>query len=730
MSILDALNEQQKKAGEKIEGPVLILAGAGSGKTRTITYRIAHMILEKGISPYSILAVTFTNKAAKEMKERVENLIGEDGKKIMLSTFHSFGLKLLRIYGNKIGYNPNFTIYDVDDQKKVIKSILKTLVVEDKDLTEGKIASIISRLKEDGKTPDDYLKENTYDSNHKIIYEVYTRYDKELRTNNGMDFSDILVNTNKLLDNSEILDKVQEKFKYIMVDEYQDTNNIQYQIVNKIAKKYKNICVVGDENQSIYGFRGANIQNILDFEKDYREATVIKLEENYRSTKVILEAANTVIRNNKSSKNKNLWTKKATGNRILLKACENGRQEVNFVIDEIKKLKTSGKRYNDFTILYRTNAQSRLFEEGFLREGIPYKIFGGIQFYQRAEIKDILGYLSVINNQMDGINLDRIINVPKRKIGEKTVEKIKNYALENNLTYFESLKEVEKIDGVGKSAVEKIKEFTKILDTLIEDSMELPVSELFNELIQLIEYKKYLETNYEDYETRIENIEELRNSIFELEKIVDNLTLREYLENVSLVSATDDLDEEKEYVKLMTIHNSKGLEFPIVFLVGLEDEVFPNTTKVLIDNEQLEEERRICYVAITRAEERLFLSFASQRYNYGKEQFMTPSRFIKEIPEDLIERAVVIHSKIEKSVDEKIYEKISKKAISTFENTKELKKSVENIKNNPYNIGDKVTHIKFGLGKVTKITEKKITVQFVDGEKDIALILASKFLKK
>ncbi|NME35432.1 MULTISPECIES: ATP-dependent helicase [Fusobacterium] len=730
MSILDALNEQQKKAGEKIDGPVLILAGAGSGKTRTITYRIAYMILEKGVSPYSILAVTFTNKAAKEMKERVESLIGEDGKKVMLSTFHSFGLKLLRIYGNKIGYNSNFTIYDVDDQKRVIKSILKTLVVEDKDLTEGKIASIISRLKEDGKNPDEYLKENTYDSNYKVIYEVYNRYDKELKNNNGMDFSDILVNTNKLLDNSEILDKVQDKFKYIMVDEYQDTNNIQYQIVNKIAKKYRNICVVGDENQSIYGFRGANIQNILDFEKDYKDATVIKLEENYRSTKVILEAANTIIRNNKSSKNKNLWTKRATGNRILLKACENGRQEVNFVMDEIKKLKSSGKRYNDFTVLYRTNAQSRLFEEGFLREGIPYKIFGGIQFYQRAEIKDILGYLSVINNQMDGINLDRIINVPKRKIGDKTVEKIKTYALENSLTYFESLKEIEKIEGIGKTTVEKIKEFTKILDVLIEDSMELPVSELFNELIQLTEYKKYLETNYEDYDTRIENIEELRNSIFELEKIIDNLTLREYLENVSLVSATDDLDEEKEYVKLMTIHNSKGLEFPVVFLVGLEDEVFPNTTKVIIDNEQLEEERRICYVAITRAEERLFLSFASQRYNYGKEQFMTPSRFIKEIPEDLIERAVEIHSKMEKSVDEKIYEKIGKKSINTFENTKELKKSIENIKNSPYNIGDKVTHIKFGLGKVTRITEKKITVQFVDGEKDIALILASKFLKK
>ena len=729
-SILDQLNEQQRKAGEKIDGPLLILAGAGSGKTRTITYRIAHMILERGISPYSILAVTFTNKAAKEMKERVENLIGEDGKRVMLSTFHSFGLRLLRIYSSKIGYNPNFTIYDTDDQKRIIKPILKQLVVKDKDLTEGRIASIISRNKEDGISPDEYLAGNKYDGNAKIVYEVFVRYNQELKNNNGMDFSDILVNTNKLLDNEEILTKVQEKFRYIMVDEYQDTNNIQYQIVNKIAQKYKNICVVGDENQSIYGFRGANIKNILDFEKDYKDATVIKLEENYRSTKVILEAANSVIKNNKTSKEKNLWTRKATGDLILLKHCDNGREEVNFVIEQIQKLKKSGKRYNDFTILYRTNAQSRLFEEGFLRENIPYKIFGGMQFYQRAEIKDILGYLSVVNNQMDGINLDRIINVPKRKIGDKTVEKIRNYANENNITYYEGLKNIESVEGIGKTTVEKIKEFTKIIDTLIEESQELPVSELFNDLLEMTEYKKYLETNYEDYESRIENVEELRTSIVELEKIVENLTLREYLENVSLVSATDDLDEQKEYVKLMTIHNSKGLEFPVVFLVGMEDEVFPNTMKVIVDQDQLEEERRICYVGITRAEERLFISFASSRYVYGREDWRTPSRFINEISPDLIEKEENTHTIKEKSVEDKIYDKIAKKSLNTFANTKELKQSIENMKKLPYNIGDKVTHVKYGLGKVVGINEKKVSVQFVDGTKDIALILAGKFLKK
>ena len=399
MSILDRLNDRQREAASKIEGALLILAGAGSGKTRTITYRIAHMIQEIGISPYSILAVTFTNKAAKEMKERVEDLIGEDAKKTMISTFHSFGLRLLRIYGDRLGYGANFTIYDTDDQKRVVKNILKELVVKDKNLTEGIIVSKISKLKEEETTIEEYEKsEGNYNQNAKIIAEVYRRYNIVLKSNNGMDFSDILVNTKKILEIPDVLNKIQEKFRYIMVDEYQDTNNIQYNIINKIAKKYGNICVVGDENQSIYGFRGANIQNILDFEKDYPDAKVVKLEENYRSTSVILDAANAVIKNNTSARDKKLWTKKTSGEKIKVLSSVDGREEVSLIVNEILKGKIQeGKKYRDFTILYRINAQSRLFEEGFLRSNIPYKVFGGMQFYQRAEIKDIIAYLSVIN---------------------------------------------------------------------------------------------------------------------------------------------------------------------------------------------------------------------------------------------------------------------------------------------------------------------------------------------
>ena len=732
MSILDKLNSEQKKAGAKVNGPLLILAGAGSGKTRTITYRIAYMIQELGISPYSILAVTFTNKAAKEMRERVENLIGEDGKKAMISTFHSFGLRLLRVYSNIIGYDSNFTIYDTDDQKKVVKGIMKQLVIKNKDLTESKIVSKISKLKEDGVSPEEYEKNYRYEADANIICEVYKRYNQVLRENNGMDFSDILTNTYKLLENKEVLEKLQEKFKYIMVDEYQDTNNIQYNIINKIAHKYRNICVVGDENQSIYGFRGANIRNILDFEKDYSDATVIKLEENYRSTKIILDAANEVIKNNKSSKDKKLWTKKISGDKIILKPCTDGRDEVNFVIEEIIQMKNQGRRYNDFTILYRTNAQSRLFEEGFLRYNIPYKIFGGMQFYQRAEIKDILAYLSVINNTKDGINLDRIINVPKRKIGDKTIEKIKNYAEEKGLSIYDSLKEAENIPSLSSGVIEKLKEFSNMMTELEELSMELSVSELFDEVIKKVGYFSYLNSSYDDAETRIENIEELKNSIIELESVVDNLTLREYLENVSLVSATDDLDSEREYVKLMTIHNAKGLEFPVVFLVGMEDEIFPNTTKVMIDNDALEEERRICYVAITRAEEKLYISHAGMRYMYGNMDYRTRSRFVDEIPQELIElRRNVMIDVATREVERKI-NKVSESGLklNVISDVKKLGKQLQNAKEFPYKVGDKVTHIKFGIGKVVGVNEKKIQVQFVDGKKEIAMILADKFLKK
>lgn len=732
MSILDKLNSEQKKAGAKVNGPLLILAGAGSGKTRTITYRIAYMIQELGISPYSILAVTFTNKAAKEMRERVENLIGEDGKRAMISTFHSFGLRLLRVYSKIIGYDSNFTIYDTDDQKKVVKGIMKQLVIKNKDLTEGKIVSRISKLKEDGISPEEYEKDHRFEPDANIIYEVYKRYNQTLKENNGMDFSDILTNTYKLLENREVLEKLQEKFKYIMVDEYQDTNNIQYKIINKIAAKYRNICVVGDENQSIYGFRGADIRNILDFEKDYPDAVVIKLEENYRSTKIILDAANEVIKNNKTSKDKKLWTKKVSGDKIILKPCSDGRDEVNFVIEEIVEMRKDGRRYNDFTILYRTNAQSRLFEEGFLRYNIPYKVFGGMQFYQRAEIKDILAYLSVINNTRDGINLDRIINVPKRKIGDKTIEKIKNYAEEKGLSIYDSLKEAENISGLSSAVTEKLKEFSNMMAELEELSFELPVSELFDEVIKKAGYFSYLNSSYDDVESRIENVEELKNSIIELENVVDNLTLREYLENVSLVSATDDLDSEREYVKLMTIHNAKGLEFPVVFLVGMEDEIFPNTTKVMIDNESLEEERRICYVAITRAEEKLYISHAAMRYMYGQMDYRTRSRFVDEIPAELLELKRTPEMEAAAREAERKINKVAESGmrLNVISDTKKLGKQLEAVKEFPYKVGETVTHIKFGIGKVVGVNEKKIQVQFVDGKKEIAMILAGKFLKK
>lgn len=732
MSILDKLNSEQKKAGAKVNGPLLILAGAGSGKTRTITYRIAYMIQELGISPYSILAVTFTNKAAKEMRERVENLIGEDGKRAMISTFHSFGLRLLRVYSKIIGYDSNFTIYDTDDQKKVVKGIMKQLVIKNKDLTEGKIVSRISKLKEDGISPEEYEKDHRFEPDANIIYEVYKRYNQTLKENNGMDFSDILTNTYKLLENREVLEKLQEKFKYIMVDEYQDTNNIQYKIINKIAAKYRNICVVGDENQSIYGFRGADIRNILDFEKDYPDAVVIKLEENYRSTKIILDAANEVIKNNKTSKDKKLWTKKVSGDKIILKPCSDGRDEVNFVIEEIVEMRKDGRRYNDFTILYRTNAQSRLFEEGFLRYNIPYKVFGGMQFYQRAEIKDILAYLSVINNTRDGINLDRIINVPKRKIGDKTIEKIKNYAEEKGLSIYDSLKEAENISGLSSAVTEKLKEFSNMMAELEELSFELPVSELFDEVIKKAGYFSYLNSSYDDAESRIENVEELKNSIIELENVVDNLTLREYLENVSLVSATDDLDSEREYVKLMTIHNAKGLEFPVVFLVGMEDEIFPNTTKVMIDNESLEEERRICYVAITRAEEKLYISHAAMRYMYGQMDYRTRSRFVDEIPAELLELKRTPEMEATAREAERKINKVAESGmkLNVISDTKKLGKQLEAVKEFPYKVGETVTHIKFGIGKVVGVNEKKIQVQFVDGKKEIAMILAGKFLKK
>ena len=733
LNLLEKLNDKQREAASQIDGSILILAGAGSGKTRTITYRIAHMIENVGISPYSILAVTFTNKAAKEMRERVEELVGDVAKACTISTFHSFGMRLLRMYGKEVGYNSNFTIYDTDDQKRIVKAILKgqNLSINGVKLTERDLVSMISKIKEQIKTLDEYSVMN------KQIVEVYDKYNRALLESNAMDFSDILLNTYKLLQKPEILEKVQNKYKYIMIDEYQDTNNLQYKIIDLIARKSSNLCVVGDENQSIYGFRGANILNILNFETNYNNAKIIKLEENYRSTTTILDAANELIKNNKSSKDKKLWTQNGKGDLIKVLACDNARDEVSRIIEIIKKNHQNGIAYRDMTILYRTNAQSRLFEEGFLRYNIPHKVFGGISFYSRAEIKDIIAYLSIIVNPQDELNLQRIINVPKRKVGEKGIEKIVTYARENNLNLLEALSHIKEISGLTVVGKEKILEMYDIIKELKDLSYTETASYIVQTLIDKIKYIDYIKENYSDAEARIENIDEFKNSILELENVVGELRLNEYLENVSLISATDDLEEKSDYVKLMTIHNSKGLEFPIVFLVGFENEIFPGT-RAMFEEKEMEEERRLCYVALTRAEKKLYLSHATIRFVYGQDRLSTPSVFLKEIPEKLLDIDVKkerLYFADDYSDEIKAYEnnrKFEKK--KTEINTKNTIKIPDNTKEVldtlGFKVGDKVKHKKFGLGVIKNIDAKKIYVQYVDGTKEMAIILADKLLTK
>ena len=733
LNLLEKLNDKQREAASQIDGSILILAGAGSGKTRTITYRIAHMIENVGISPYSILAVTFTNKAAKEMRERVEELVGDIAKACTISTFHSFGMRLLRMYAKEVEYNSNFTIYDTDDQKRIVKAILKgqNISLNGVKLTERDIVSMISKIKEEIKTLDEYSIMN------KQIVEVYDKYNRTLLESNAMDFSDILLNTYKLLQKPEILEKVQNKYKYIMIDEYQDTNNLQYKIIDLIARKSSNLCVVGDENQSIYGFRGANILNILNFETNYNNAKIIKLEENYRSTTTILDAANELIKNNKSSKDKKLWTQNGKGDLIKVLACDNARDEVSRIIEIIKENHQNGIAYRDMTILYRTNAQSRVFEEGLLRYSIPHKVFGGISFYSRAEIKDIIAYLSIIVNPQDELNLQRIINVPKRKVGEKGIEKIITYARENNLNLLEALSHIKEISGLTVVGKEKLLEMYDIIKELKDLSYTETASYIVQTLIDKIKYIDYIKENYDDAEARIENIDEFKNSILELENVVGELRLNEYLENVSLISATDDLEEKSDYVKLMTIHNSKGLEFPIVFLVGFENEIFPGS-RAMFEEKEMEEERRLCYVALTRAEKKLYLSHATIRFVYGQDRLSTPSVFLKEIPEKLLDIEVKkerlyfaddYSDEINTYGNNKKFEKKkteinTKNTIKLDENTKKV------IDNLGFKVGDKVRHKKFGLGIIKSIDAKKIYVQYVDGTKEMALILADKLLTK
>jgi len=713
MSILENLNKAQQEAGKVVEGPLLILAGAGSGKTRTLTYRIAHMIKEREISPYHVLAVTFTNKAAAEMRERVASLVGEDANKIVVSTFHSFGVRMLRMYANHLSYDNNFNIYDNDDQVRLVKKLEKEIGIK-ASLTPKAIVSLISKLKEEGTSPEEYEKTvPSFLENYKVLIAIYKKYQEELKRNNSMDFSDLLVKTNELLNIPEVLIRVQDRYRYIMVDEYQDTNNIQYQIIKKIASKYQNICVVGDEDQSIYGFRGANIQNILDFEKDYKNAKVVKLEQNYRSTNVILKAANEVIKSNKSSRGKKLWTEIKGGEKIKLYTATNPVDEAYYIIQNIIEASKKGIEYKNFTILYRTNAQSRAFEEAFIRFNIPYKVFGGMQFYQRKEIKDIIAYLNVINNPKDNLSLLRIINVPNRKVGDKSIERLLTYANEKEIYLLETFEHADNIEKLTKGAKEAVSNLSKILNNLIDLSQTESVLEILDILLK---ETKYIESFGEDEENRIENIQELRNSIAEMEnESEEHLSLGEYLEQTSLMSATDSLEEEKDYVKLMTIHNSKGLEFPVVFLTGMEQDIFPGAGKEL-NEEDLEEERRLCYVAITRAEKELHLTHSLERTVYGQTSYMRKeSRFIDEIPKELLEIKGV-----------KVEKKKEKTAVENFNPFK-----VGKISNSAFLPGDKVIHKKFGQGLVKEIEEEvRLVIRFREGEKKIPLIVAEKFLSK
>ena len=723
MSILDGLNKEQREAAEHIDGPVLILAGAGSGKTRTVTYRIAHMVREKGVSPLNILALTFTNKAAKEMKERAEALVGNDIHNLQISTFHSFSVRLLRIYGEKLGYGKNFNIYDTDDQKSLISKIMKELNVQD-DSTPGKIANRISKLKEKG--IDIKTIEREVDlrvPSNRVFFDIYDKYDKTLRSSNAMDFSDLILNANKLLDNSEVLERVQERYRYIIVDEYQDTNDLQYEIINKIASKYNNICVVGDEDQSIYAFRGANINNILNFERDYKNALVIKLEKNYRSTERILNAANELIRNNKSSRGKKLWTDAGKGEKIQVFNAANTFDEANFIAEEIVRKNREGVPFKDMAVLYRTNAQSRVLEEKMLLNNIKYRVYGGMQFFQRKEVKDLLAYLSVINNIQDNLNFVRIINVPKRSIGDKSVAKFAEIAAQKGISLFESLKYIDEVSGLRAAAKEKLKDFYRLLTDVLENLEHMTVSEIFQEILNRTKYIDSIEDNKED---RVKNIEELMNSIREIEREYPGITLSEYLEFISLTSATDSMDDEENFVKLMTIHSSKGLEFDFVFIAGMEEGLFPGEASILND-EDLEEERRLCYVAITRAKKELRLSHASERMLWGQSSYGRPaSRFIGELSQDELEFLNKKERKSELFRNTEPLKSENFKPMTDIENFNPYKKAAVDAR---YKIGEYVNHIKFGKGKVTGIDNKSVTVDFMTGEKKIALALADRFLK-
>ena len=725
MSIYDTLNPPQREAVAQTEGPVLILAGAGSGKTRVLTHRIAYLMDEKGVNPWNILAITFTNKAAQEMRERVDKLVGFGSESIWVSTFHSACVRILRRHIDNLGYDTNFTIYDTDDQKSLMKDVCRKMNIDTKIYKERSLLAQISHAKDELLTPDDMEMKAAGDYNMKKVASVYREYQAALRKNNALDFDDLIVKTVELFEKcGAVLEYYQERFKYIMVDEYQDTNTAQFKFISLLAQRYQNLCVVGDDDQSIYKFRGANIGNILGFEHVFPDARVIRLEQNYRSTRNILNAANQVIANNTERKAKTLWTENEEGSKVHFRQFLNAYEEAEYVAGEIGKLKRNGLgNYRDCAILYRTNAQSRIFEEKFIAANIPYKLVGGVNFYARKEIKDLLCYLKTINNARDDLAVQRIINVPKRGIGATTLGRVQDYADNMGISLYEALRVAEEVPSIGRS-LSKIDGFVTFIQMLKSKADVMTVEEILQEVIDSTGYVAELEAeDTEESRARIENIDELISKTVAYQEAMEeqnqSATLSGFLEEVALVADIDTVDPDQDYVLLMTLHSAKGLEFPKVFMVGMEDGIFPSHMTISYgDDGEMEEERRLCYVGITRAMKDLTLTCAQQRMIRGKTQYNRVSRFVREIPRELVDLGHTIQEKKPK-VEELIptpakYSKM--KEILQGRNYKPREFKVTKANSLDYEVGDTVRHIKFGVGIVKEIVEGgrdyEVTVEF------------------
>lgn len=749
MSLLDALNEPQRQVVMATDGPLLILAGAGSGKTRVLTHRTAYLIEECGVNPYNIMAITFTNKAAGEMRERIDQMVGYGSESIWVCTFHSTCVRILRRYIDRLGFGTNFTIYDSDDQKTLMKDICKRLEIDTKMYKEKMFLSAISSAKDELIDPIECETRAAGDYVKRKQAQVYREYQQALKQNNALDFDDLIMKTVELFKlDKEVLASYQDRFRYIMVDEYQDTNTAQFELIRLLALKYQNLCVVGDDDQSIYKFRGANIYNILNFEHHFPDATVIKLEQNYRSTQNILDAANAVIANNQGRKEKRLWTDNGAGDKITFEQLDTAAEEADFVARDIARRVRKGEyQYKDCAILYRTNAQSRLFEERFITANIPYKIFGGVNFYARKEVKDLLAYLKTIDNGQDDLAVRRIINIPKRGIGAASINKVALYAQEQEISFYDALCVAEQVPGLGKAAA-KIRPFVLFIQSMKAKAKLLSVADLLQEVIETTGYVRELEAEGTDEaEARIENIDELISKAVDYAEGEEAPTLNGFLENVALVADIDSFDENSDYVVLMTLHSAKGLEFPNVYLAGLEDGLFPSYMSITSDNSQaeIEEERRLAYVGITRAKKNLTITSARVRMVRGQTQYGKVSRFVREIPSELLSGKIYEPKTKEEPIEQSTFQKARKafrtvpsyggsgygKEVgegygSTFRSSKATKPVYTKVENQrdfgsaggalSYQVGDRVRHIKFGDGEVMAIVsggrDYEVTVDF------------------